>query len=299
LPEATLQHIGSRGVLQCVLRLRGGVRGRRRKASGKRRGGYVRKRDTILHRLRDQREKGMRLRQALTAPRVRAAAEAAGRTAPEGSEMADEDVGEGGREAVSAPPFFEDHPAFAHDKLASASGAGKRLRRGAPSPGGARASLSERRKAQLLRLSTAAQEKGDAQAAFFLALRGDHLRVARRLVDSGEVDVNTPDAKSGRTALHDAVQKGELVKAEFLCRFGADLYALDNHFNNPTKVENIDTRTHAVCARNTHAHTLTSVNHFNNPTQMAMDAGNVEMVHLLQQWGGVGVPDAHRHKSRR
>jgi ankyrin repeat protein len=168
-----------------------------------------------------------------------------------------------------------------------------------PRRGGARASLSERRKAQLLRLSTAAQEKGDAQTAFFLALRGDHLRVARRLVDSGEVDVNTPDAKSGRTALHDAVQKGELVKAEFLCRFGADLYALDNHFNNPTKVENIDTRTHAVCARNAHAHTLTSVNHFNNPTQMAMDAGNVEMVHLLQQWGGVGVPDAHRHKSRR
>ena len=62
--------------------LRGGVRGRRRKASGKRRGGYVRKRDAILHRLRDQREKGMRLRQALTAPRVRDAAEAAGRPYP-------------------------------------------------------------------------------------------------------------------------------------------------------------------------------------------------------------------------
>jgi hypothetical protein len=29
----------------------------------------------------------------------------------------------------------------------------------------------------------------------------------------------------------------DLEKAEFLCRFGGDLFALDNHLRNPSKVD--------------------------------------------------------------
>jgi hypothetical protein len=44
------------------------------------------------------------------------------------------------------------------------------------------------------------------------------------------------DPASGRTPLHQAVMERDFEKTEFLCRFGGDLFALDNHLRNPSKV---------------------------------------------------------------
>lgn len=222
-----------------TLRLRGGKSGRRRKCAGLRRGGRVRKKDAYLRRKRETK----RDEERSTVPLK----------------------GRGGKRKVVATDQVSDSDDDIPDDLDLLSlpvlGGGVKKRevvsRPKPSP------------EDELRFQKAWEEKrGHGDGQLVVAIKFRRLKEARRLLDAGAADPNTyvgPPILQ-RTLLHQAVLDDDLATAELLCRKGADLFALDNKFINPTK--------------------------------LSMRKGNIDMFSLLQSWGGVADPQK-THLSRR
>mmetsp|Transcript_30992 Transcript_30992/g.99425 ORF Transcript_30992/g.99425 Transcript_30992/m.99425 type:complete len:238 (-) Transcript_30992:71-784(-) len=112
----------------------------------------------------------------------------------------------------------------------------------------------------------AARESGDKEQEFALLLRLGELRLARRILDAKEVDINKPLKTDTLTPLHWAVRHGSPDMVHMLCHYGADLFALDSSYKNPTMV--------------------------------AVDKGKSDILRVLHDWGGVSKPEG-RHALRR
>jgi len=112
----------------------------------------------------------------------------------------------------------------------------------------------------------AARDQGDKEMEFALLLRLGELRLARRILEAGQVDINKPLKTDTLTPLHWAVRNGSPDMVHMLCHYGADLFALDSSYKNPTKV--------------------------------AVEKGRSDILRTLHDWGGVSKP-GRRHGLRR
>ncbi|KAJ1478384.1 hypothetical protein T484DRAFT_2950888 [Baffinella frigidus] len=91
---------------------------------------------------------------------------------------------------------------------------------------------------KLLREALEEEEKHQAPAdrSLMLALRYKRYKEARRAIER-KGDVNfIQNTASDRTLLHQAVIADDVIAAELLCLKGADLFALDSKWMNPTKL---------------------------------------------------------------